>query len=350
MPNTTSIAGDELRAWTDAILRATGASPEAAEATAAALVDASLRGLDSHGVVFLAFYLPRLAKGTTRGDAHPEVVADREAYALVDGHDALGAYVARFAMDLCCDKAKRAGAAAVAVRGSTHFGAASCYAEQAAGRGCVGIALSNSDPGMAPLGALAPVLGTNPLAIAAPGAPDLPGPSLDIATSVVAQGKLILAQRAGEEIPPGWAIGPDGRETTDPAAGLENSVLPMAGHKGFGLALMLDVLTGCLSGADTSPHIVGDPETDRPQNAGHLFIAIDLDGNRDRDAYSESLRDLAGQVHDAARADWADPFLLPGEPEARTAERRRRDGVELTESTTELLRSLGDRYGVEFPA
>lgn len=346
---TTTIDGDTLTAWTRSILEAAGASAAAATATAGALVDASLRGLDSHGVVFLAFYLPRLAKGTTRGDTHPEVVLDREAYALVDGHDALGAYVARFAMDLCCDKALRHGAAAVGVRNSTHFGAASCYAEQAAARGCIGLSLSNSDPGMAPQGALAPVLGTNPLAIAAPAAPGSPAPSLDVATSVVAQGKLILAQRAGERIPAGWAIGPDGQETTDPTAGLANSVLPMAGHKGFGLALMLDVMTGCLTGANTSPHIVGDPEADRLQNTGHLFVALDVGGNRDLEGYAASLRDLAAHVHDAPRGNGAQPFQLPGEPEARTAERRSSDGVPLTASTTQLLRELGQRYGARFP-
>src|SRR5262249_11378 len=145
---------------------------------------------------------------------------------------ALGAYVASFAMSLCCDKAGTAGAAAVAVRNSGHFGAASYYANMAASRGCVGIALSNSDPGMAPLGALGPILGTNPLAISAPSAPGLPTPSLDIATSVVAQGKIILAARAGTKIPGDWAIGPDGRPTKEPDDALAGAVLPMAGHKG----------------------------------------------------------------------------------------------------------------------
>jgi ureidoglycolate dehydrogenase (NAD+) len=350
MADETVVDRDALHAWTGAILRAVGASAPAADATATTLVDASVRGLDSHGVVFLAFYLPRLERGTTRGDAHPEVVADLPAFALVDGHDALGAYVSRFAMDVCCQKAKAAGAAAVAVRNSSHFGAASCYAEQAVGQGCIGIVFSNSDPGMAPLGALAPVLGTNPLAIAAPGPEGMAAPSLDIATSVVAQGKLILAQRAGEPIPGDWAIGPDGRATTDPAAGLANSVLPMAGHKGFALAVMVDVLAGCLSGSGISPEIPGDPEGDRPQNAGHLLLAIDIAAAGAGDAYAESVRDLAAHVHGAPRAAGIAPFQLPGEREALTAERRLRDGVPLSASTTGVLRGLGSRYGLAFPA
>ena len=235
-----------------------------------------MRGLDSHGVVFLHFYLPRLRAGTTVGDAVPEVVVDAPALAVVDGHDGLGAHVGTFAMTLCCERAAATGAAVVLVRNSSHYGAASYYAELAAARGMLGISLSNSDPGMAPVGTLGPVLGTNPLAIAAPAPAGTVAPTLDIATSEVAQGKVILHQRAGRPIPAGWGIGPDGAPTTDPAAALAGAVLPFAGHKGFGLSFMLDVLCGAAAGALTSPHIPGDPADPRPQGLGHAFVAIDL--------------------------------------------------------------------------
>jgi LDH2 family malate/lactate/ureidoglycolate dehydrogenase len=345
-----SIGAEDLSSWTVSILRAAGASPPAAAATARTLVDANLRGLDSHGVVFLSFYLPRLRSGATNGAAEPELLVDLPALALVDGHDGLGGYVATFAMDHCCDKATTAGAAVVAVRNSTHFGAASCYADQAARRDCIGIVLSNSDPGMGPLGALAPVLGTNPLAIAAPGADERLGPSLDMATSVVAQGKIILASRAGQAIPDGWAIGADGAPTTDPDDALSNSVLPMAGHKGFALAFMIDVLAGCLPGALTSPWIPGDPAAPEPQGTGHLMLAIHVPAIARQTAYGESLRRLAEHVHEAPRADWAAPFLIPGEPEARTQRERAVEGIPLTPSTLSLLRALGEEYGVRFPA
>jgi LDH2 family malate/lactate/ureidoglycolate dehydrogenase len=338
-----------LEEWTIEILREAGASDVAARATAHALVDANVRGLDSHGVVFLAFYLPRLRAGTTRGDIEPRLVVDLPAAAVIDGRDGLGAYLATYAMDLCCAKAREVGAAVVGVRNSSHFGAASRYSEQAAGLGCAGIALSNSDPGMGPVGALKPVLGTNPLAIAAPAAPGGATPSLDIATSVVAQGKVILALRAGEQIPEGWAIGTDGAPTTDPTDALANSVLPFGGHKGFALAFMLDVLTGCLTGADTSPHIPGDPNDPRPQGTGHLFVAIHVDSLAEREAYDASLRDLAASVHDAPRAEWADPFLTPGDREAQSRSERTTGGIPLTPSTVELLRGLGAEHGVAFP-
>lgn len=343
-----TIAADQLEEWAREILQRAGASRQAAEATAHCLVSADRRGVDSHGIVFLNFYLPRLRSGATTGDAHPEIVVDMPALALVDGHNALGSYTASFAMDLCCKKAEAAGSAVVAVRNSSHFGAASYYSEYAVARGCVGIALSNSDPGMAPLGSLGPLLGTNPLAIAAPAAEGVPMPSLDIATSVVAQGKLILAKRAGTKIPPDWAIGPDGKPTEDPDAGLVGAVLPMAGHKGFALAFMIDVLVGCLPGALLSPEILGSPTATIPEGTGHCFFAIRADGLRSRADYEHSLQKLAGFVHAAPRAEWAGPFMIPGEREARIAIERL-NGIPLKEPTLKLLRALGEEFGLAFP-
>jgi LDH2 family malate/lactate/ureidoglycolate dehydrogenase len=346
MPDRVVVELEPLRDWCAELLAAAGAQPVAAEATAASLVTANRRGLDSHGVVFLAFYLPRLRAGTTDGRAEPTVLLDLPGLAVVDGCNALGAYVATRAMHLCCDKALAGGAAVVLVRNSSHFGAASCYTEIAAVRGCVGIVLSNSDPGMAPEGALSPLLGTNPLAIGGPGTERVPPPSLDIATSVVAQGKVIMAARAGEPIPEGWAIGRDGRPTSDPGEALANSVLPMAGHKGFGLAFMIDVLAGCLAGASVSPDIQEGPDAVGPQGTGHFFLAVNVDAVS-REAYRSGLERLTEAVHGAPRADWSEPFLVPGELEAR-AERERADAIPFSSDVLQLLRNLGSDYGVPF--
>lgn len=348
MTGAVDINPDELHRWSVLILQSAGASREAAEATSRCLVGANRRGVDSHGVVFLRFYLPRLRSGAARGDAHPVVTFDLPALALVDGNCALGAYVAEFAMSLCCDKAMTAGAAVVAVKNSSHFGAASHHSEYAAGRGCIGIALSNSDPGMAPLGALAPILGTNPLAIASPAGAGEVVPSFDIATSVVAQGRIIQAQRAGAAIPADWAIGPDGRPTENPNEALAGAILPMAGHKGFGLAFMLDVLSGCLPGAQLSPEITPDPNSPEPERTGHCFIAIRADALRSRSEYDRSLARLVEFVHGAHRADWAQPFMIPGEREAKVA-RKRAVQIPLPEPSVQLLQSLGTEYGVPFP-
>lgn len=343
-----SIAPAELEEWACAVLERAGASSAAASVTAELLVDANRRGLDSHGVVFLTSYVTRLRVGSTRGDAHPEIVVDSPSLVVIDGRDALGPYVASFAMRLCCARAQQTGASVALVRNSSHFGAASCYSELAAREGCIGIALSNSDPGLAPLGSLGPLLGTNPLAIAAPAVRGGPMPSLDIATSVVAQGKIVLAWQAGEPIPDGWAIGRDGEPTTEPTEALAGAVLPMAGHKGFGLAFMIDVLTACVIGAPPSPEVVGDPESTTPQGMSHCFIAIHVASAGSRQAYEDSLSRLVTHVHEAPRAESVETFMAPGEPEAR-ASADRRDLIPLSHTAISSLRDVGRTSGLPFP-
>lgn len=337
----------DLERWTVDVLAATGASADAAATTARHLVSASRRGLDSHGVVLLRLYLPRLRSGAIDGAGRPRIVLEQEAAAVVDGDRALGAFVADYSMRLCCEKALRHGTAAVVVRESSHFGAASCYAELAAEAGCVGMAFSNSDPGMAPLGARGPVLGTNPLAIAGPCGAGSGMPSLDIATSVVAQGRVKAALRAGRTIPPNWALGPDGVPTTDPALALQGTLLPMGDHKGFALAFMIDLLAGCLSGANLSPEIESNPESSRPLGTGHCFIALNVEAFAEPRAYEASLDRLVDAVHSAARTPGTKPFLVPGELEARVA-RERADGIPIDVATRQLLQELGSEFGVPF--
>jgi len=343
-----TVRAEALLRWAATVLEKAGASHPAAVATAEALVDANQRGLDSHGVTQLHFYLPGLKAGTTRGDAEPTVETDLPAAAVVDGHDGLGPYVARFAMDLCCSKARSAGAAVVGVRNSTHFGAASCVSEQAACQHCIGIVVSNSDPGMSPPGALGPVLGTNPLAVAAPFRHEQPV-SLDIATSVAAQSKVVLAAREGRAIPAGWATGPDGQPTTDPTSALAGAMLPMGGHKGFGLAVIIDILAGCLTGSALSPEISNDPAHPAPQRTGHLLIAISIDRFVTAEHYGSALERLAHTVHTAPRAPGTDRFLLPGELEASAARRRQAGGIPFAGVTASLLAEIGTTHGVPFP-
>jgi ureidoglycolate dehydrogenase (NAD+) len=339
----TAVRPTWLVAWTRTILGAAGASAEAADVTAACLNDANRRGLDSHGVVQLHYYLPLLRAGAISGDAVPEIVIDLPAAAVVDGHAGLGHHIATFAMNLCCDKAEAAGSAFVAVRDSSHFGAASYYSELAARRGCTGVALSNSDVAMGPLGALKPILGTNPMAIAAPGAAGLPLPSLDIATSVAAQGRIVLAERAGARIPLDWAIGPDGAPTDDPATALSGAVLPMGAHKGFGLAFMIDVIVGCMAGSGISPEIPND----LPQRVGHAFFAVRVDAIADRDAYAGALTRLSAAVQSAPRAAGTARFMTPGEREARTAAERF-EAIPIDAGSMDRLVELGEEYGVPF--
>ena len=332
---------DRLESWAAELLGAAGASPRAASLTAESCVRANRRGLDSHGVAYLETYVHRLRSGVVDGGAEPEVVEARPGLALVDGHFALGAMIGAFAMEWCCEHAETNGVAAAVTRNSSHFGAASFFSERAARRDCIGMVFSNSDPGLAPEGALAPVLGTNPLAVAAPPA-DGVMPSLDIATSVAAQGRVVLAARRGEPIPPDWALGPDGLPTTDPAEALRNTMLPAGGYKGFGLAFIIDVLSACLGGGLSSPQLVEE------RGASQLFVAFKVGAVGSQADYVRRLRELVGAVHDAPRAGWAPPFLVPGEREARTAHDRG-STMPLDDATAAVLAALGEAWGVPFP-
>jgi LDH2 family malate/lactate/ureidoglycolate dehydrogenase len=212
----------------------------------------------------------------------------------------------------------------------------------------VGIAVSNSDAAMAPLGSLAPILGTNPLAIAAPAAEGEEVPSLDIATSVAAQGRITLAERAGASIPRGWAIGPDGAATVDPATALAGALLPVGAHKGFGLAFMIDVIAGCLAGSGISPEIPNDLVDPQPQRIGHAFFAVSVDALADRDEYADSLVRLSNAVRSAPRAEGTPSFMTPGLREARTAAARL-ETIPFDAGSLKRLMELGEEYGVPFP-
>ena len=337
-----------LHGWASEILRSAGASRPAAEVTATALVDANLRGLDTHGLVLLRLYLPRLKSGTIDGQAKPEVIKNLPGAVVVDARNALGPYAATIATDLCCDKAESNGAAVALVRRSNHFGAASVYSERAVRRGCAAIVLSNSDPGLAPRGALGPILGTNPLAIAVPARPEEIAPSLDIATSVVALGRVRAAARTGDRLPPGWAIGPDGEPTEDPELALAGSLLPFGEHKGFAFAFMIDTLTGCLSGARTSPSISADPVGLEPQHLGHFILAISVRAVGSMVDFLSCVEALKDTVHRAERAEDVPPFLIPGEREARSAAERRTQ-IPIGSGDLALLKALGREFNVTFP-
>jgi LDH2 family malate/lactate/ureidoglycolate dehydrogenase len=255
--------------------------------------------------------------------------------------------VGAYALELCCERARACGVALALVRRSTHFGAASWYSNRAAEQGFVALVLSNGGACMAPLGGLGPILGNNPVAFAAPPAPDLPLPSLDFATSVVAWGRVAEAARNGKDISPTWAMGPDGAPTDDPASALEGALLPAGDYKGFGLAFMNDVLTACVTGSPISPSIVSDGSA--VESVGHCLIAIDLERFCDRGAYERSLTRLAAAVRDAPRADGVEPFMIPGEREARVAGDRA-SSIPLPATTVDLLEPWASALGVPLPA
>lgn len=328
------------------ILRSAGVPSDQADQVARSLVLAELRGQASHGLVRLETYVKRLNAGLISKGLGPTLVSDVGALMIFDGHDGFGHVVGLHVMDACIERARATGVAAAAVRNSTHFGIAGVFALRAAAAGMIGLAASNGAARMPPVGTKTAVLGTNPLAIAIPASGSEPL-LLDMATSATALGRIIVAKERGERIPEGWALTKDGAPTTDAAVALGGLILPMAGPKGFGLAIVLEVLSACLSGAAIGQRAGSMYNTwDRPEGLGHFFLAISVAATGRAEAFLNSIGELARQVHAAASVDGSAHGLLPGEIEAQRETASRRDGIEIEPTVRTSLRRLAGEAGV----
>jgi LDH2 family malate/lactate/ureidoglycolate dehydrogenase len=336
-----------LDAFGSAILQAAGVPPEDAALIAHGLSEADARGLSSHGVVrLLPVYVRRLLAGTTKARPNLRVVQQRAAVAVLDGDAGLGQVVGQAAMGRAITIAREIGIGAVAARHSSHFGIAALFAEQAVAADMVGIVMTNAPANMPPHGGRARFFGTNPLAIGLPCGAGHPV-VLDMSTSVVARGKIVMLQKLGLPVPSGWAIDPDGAPTEDAGSALAGAVLPMAGYKGAGLALAIDALCGVLAGAAFGPHIVDlYDEGDQPQNVGHFFLALDVEAFLPLAQFHEQMEQLVREVRDQPRQPDVERIYVPGEWEYEQAERSRREGVPLPAAGVQELNTLARRLEV----
>ena len=310
------------------------------------LVEAECCGLSSHGVSRTAIYLKRLETGVVNAKYSHRIVQEYPASIQWDACNSMGMVTGVRAMERCIEKAREAGCCVIAAQHSNHFGMAGHYAKMAAEAGMIGFCISNAPPNIAPTGSYQPYMGTNPLAIAAPrrGEPML----LDIALSVVAMGKVILAAKLGKPIPEGWAITADGRPTTDPAEGQKGTVLPVGGHKGYGLALFIDILSGILSGAQFGPYL-NNMWNDfvNPQDVGHFFAAIDISKFVGMDTFLDRIEKMAADIKALPKNPGIDEIFLPGEIEERRKRQAEENGLVLSDVVYQELLDLGKRYGVE---
>ena len=298
------------------------------------LLDADLRGLGSHGVAMLPSYLDGLRGGGVSRRTAAEVVADAGALVILDAGHALGQLTSRQATALAADRARSGGIGAVAVRHGHHFGAASTWSLRLAEVGMVGIALSNSAPLMAAPGGSRPVIGNNPLSIAVIDDDGLPMVA-DLAMSVGSLGRIRAAQQAGTAIPPGWAVDRFGQPTQDPAEALGGALLPVGGPKGFALALLIEVLTGVLTGGPFGAEVVKfSVHPNRPNDCAHLFLAIDPRAVGMGDAVRAGVRQLAAQISGDPSAGGV---RVPGRRRAELAAEARRSGVEVPRPVLDRL-------------
>jgi LDH2 family malate/lactate/ureidoglycolate dehydrogenase len=327
------------------ILAAAGIAAADAQVAAADLVAADLEGIASHGVMLLPMYVDRILAGSVSRRSAGEVVSDRGSAIVIDAGNALGQLTARQAVALAVARAHEIGLAAVAVRNGFHFGTAGRYARMMAEENCVGIVLSNTRPLMPAPGGAEALVGNNPIAVALPSAGAFPVEA-DMALSATAMGKIRLAAAAGEPIPGDWAVDADARPTTDPAAAIKGMLLPAAGPKGFGLAFVIDLLCGGLSGgavgADVRP-LYGDPAD--PYRCSHFFLAIHAGHFPLAEGFAERVREQAARVSRSKRAPGVERVYAPGE--LVWATRQASDGVcRLDAPTMRSLVATAARVGV----
>lgn len=343
---TRSIEAGPLEGWVRALLEGSGLVASAAESVAHSLVDASVRGVDSHGVLRVPIYARRLREGLMSADPHPSVVREDGAVALVDGDEGPGAVAGLFATELVIRLAREHGVGVVGVRRSSHYGAAGYYVRRAAREGLVALTTTNAEPFVVPFGGSEWALGTNPIAFAAPASDGVF--EFDMATSQVAVGKMLLAREKGVPLEPGWAVDAQGAPTTD--ANAAAAAVPLGGYKGFGLALLVEVLSGVLSGSGVG-HGVGRmyDEWDRRQDVGHFFLALDPERTVGREQFAAALAGLLATMKAIAPAPGVDEVLVPGEPQDRMEKERRATGIPLPVAVYESLEELGRDVGVASP-
>ena len=320
--------------------------PEDARLVADTLVQADLWGHQSHGVLRLPWYLARLKAGVCTAVAAPSFVVDAGAVAVIDGGDAMGQVLTAHAMRDAIRRAKAHGIAAVALRNSNHFGTALYFTLMAARAGCVAFLSTNASPAMAPWGGRQKAVGTNPWSWAAPAGKYAPM-VLDIANTGVARGKIYLARNRGEQIPDSWAMDGEGNITTDPTDAINGVILPMAGHKGYAITFMMDVLSGALTGSNTGSRVGGPYEPEKVSGAGHLFIAIDVAAMGSTEDYLDSVGQLIDEVKTTPLAPGNNEIFYPGELEDRNAHHNlTAGGVALPDQTRADLDKLGKGLGI----
>ena len=325
------VAVSRLQPFVARVLNEVGVPDADARLLADTLVEADLRGVHSHGVMRLPNYVQRIRAGLVRPEAHCTITAEGPAFAQLDAHNSLGQVASSRAMDVAMAKARQSGVGLVGVARSTHFGAAAYYAMQASANQMIGMATTNTLPLMPPVGGAAKIVGNNPVAYAIPAGRHRPV-VLDIATSVVANGKIQRARALGERIPLGWGVDRGGMPTDRPEAVMDGGMLlPVGGHKGFGLAMIFDLLCGPLTGAAWSAGVAGLalPEHSRPQDIGHLFMAIDVARFRPMEEFLHEVDAYIDAVHSAPRATGVERLYVPGEIEFEMADARRQDGIPL---------------------
>ncbi len=341
------VATGDLTQFCAEVFTRVGMSPADARTVATGLVTTDTWGTFSHGTNLLPHYVTSIRAGGIDARAQPEVVEEGPAWAILDGHAAMGMVSGCRAMDLAIAKARTSTLSWVGVRNSNHFGAAGYYAVMATQQEMIGIALSNVDPNMAVPGARGSVIGNNPLAYAVPHRADFPV-FLDIATSAVAASKIMTLKTLGHDLPGDYLADGEGLPTnkveTWPGV---SSLMPMAGHKGYGIAFLIEVLTSVLAGAgvlSASKSWILSPR--EHGNLGHSFMAFNIANVMPIELFKQRMRELSREIHESPKARGSDRVYSPGEMECEKRVEALRLGIEFPEWVKASLRGVARDFQI----
>ena len=360
MEERTHIPVDIVQAFMIDVFEAIGTPLEDARICADVLITSDLRGIESHGVGRLKYYYDRIQAGVQWTMTEIEIVKETETTAVIDGHHGMGQVIAYRAMRLAMDKARQYGLGAVAVRNGTHFGIAGYYPLMAAREGMMGLSVTNARPSIAPTFGSEPMLGTNPIAFAAPSDMDYPF-CLDAATSITQRGKIEVAARAEKAVPEGWVIDDQGEALTDPVRILEDlgkataAFLPLggmgelfAGYKGYGLATMVEILSASLCEGMFMKDLLGFAEdgSRRPFMLGHFFLAIDIEHFVPLEASRRITGQIMRSLQSARKASGEDRIFVAGEKEYEQEQLVRQQGIPVNRNLRRELQIMRDELGI----
>jgi LDH2 family malate/lactate/ureidoglycolate dehydrogenase len=346
-PNLFHARGDDLRRFVSATLRRVGLPPADADVVADLMAEADLQGSDGHGVIRLPQYVQRIEAGGINTQPDIRVVEERAAMAVVDGDNGMGHLVVSRAVRLAIDKARTAGVAWVGTRRSNHAGPASLYARMPVAHDMIGLyfAVGNANH-LPPWGGMEMLLSTNPIAAGIPAGAE-PPVVLDMATTVAAYGKVKAKAKRGEPMPVGWMVDRQGQPLTDPNRASEGFLMPIGGHKGYGLALVVGLLAGTLQGAAMGREVVDfNADHTTPTNTGQAILVIDLAAFGGAAPFKAAVDTLVRDIHGSERLPGVERIWLPGEQSHGKRETHARTGAPLPAALVKDLDRLAARLGI----
>lgn len=316
-----------------------GSSEEDASIVAKITLNADLKGFSSHGLGRFSQYIIAINEGNINLTGEPTIDKETISTALINGNNLFGHVIGYKSMKLAMKKAKETGVGLVGTHDANHFGVTGYYSDMAAKEDMIGMVIANTEPAVAPLGGKKAILGTNPIAISIPSKYGFV--AVDMATSASARGKLIEAQRKGEQLPPDVALDENGKATTDPTEALKGSILPFGTHKGFGLAFMIEILSGPLVDAAYGSAVTGTANPRAKCNKGDLYFAIDPSKFRDIDEFKDEVHDLCEELRSAG-----ENIIIPGDLERRNMKKIEKEGIPIDIALYETLKDILNNYGL----